>query len=152
MSRRSGLGAVAAAAAASLALVGGYAAAGGGRFQPTPPANPCTPRPWQTGAGAATVTEQVLLSAIDGAACRLGVSREELILALRSDADRHALAASRHLTDGEISAAVRAGLHRAVSDARANGALGDRTASLLDALIDHAPIGALVTITERILG
>ena len=69
------------ALAVSAVVVGAYAALGGASYKPTPVANPCVKREWRSG-GLQTVLEQVVLSAADGAACSLGVSREDLVLAI----------------------------------------------------------------------
>jgi hypothetical protein len=79
---------VAVAAAIAVALVGSYAALGGGRYQPPAVADPCELRPslddWTFDAAA----QQLALGALAGAACELGVTREELALALVSEKAR----------------------------------------------------------------
>jgi hypothetical protein len=80
------------AAAAACALVAAYVALGGTSYEPSPVANPCAPRPPRTADGTGEQIEVVLLAAADSTACRLGVSREELVLALRSVDDLDALA------------------------------------------------------------
>ncbi len=71
-----------AAAAIALGLVGVYALAGGTDYKPDASPDPCAPYHWPHGvSGATAITEQVGLSALGGAACDLGVSREELTLA-----------------------------------------------------------------------
>ena len=44
--------------------------------------DPCKPRPWRNPAGLQQIAQQFTLSALDGAACQLGVSRETLARAL----------------------------------------------------------------------
>jgi hypothetical protein len=80
------------AVAVACALVGAYVALGGTSYEPSPVANPCAPRPPRPTDGTGERVEVVLLAAADGTACRLGVSREELVLALRSVDDLDALA------------------------------------------------------------
>ena len=80
------------AAVLAFALVGGYVALGGTSFEPSPVADPCAPRPPRETEGTGERIEVVLLAAADGTACELGVSREELVLALRSVDDLDALA------------------------------------------------------------
>ena len=70
------------AVAAACALVGAYVALGGTSYEPSPVANPCAPRTPRPTEGTGERIEVVLLAAADGTACRLGVSREELVLAL----------------------------------------------------------------------
>ena len=80
------------AAILACALVGGYVAVGGTSFEPSPVADPCAPRPPRQTEDTGERIEVVLLAAADGTACELGVSREELVLALRSVDDLDALA------------------------------------------------------------
>ena len=61
----------------SLALVGVYVAAGGASYTPEKSRNPCEPRPWHANSGGLEgLAEEFTLSALDGAACQLGVTRE----------------------------------------------------------------------------
>ena len=62
-----------------------YLALGGASYEPTPVADPCVTREWRDPGGVEAVLEQIALSALDGAACDLGVSREELVLALEDE-------------------------------------------------------------------
>src|SRR5262249_22645257 len=71
---------------ASLLLVGAYLAAGGSSYAPEKVQDPCKPRPWRNPEGLAQIAEQFSLSALDGAACKLGVSREALARALATPA------------------------------------------------------------------
>ena len=50
-------------------------------------------REWRKPGDLQAVLEQVALSALDGAACELGTSREELVLALRDEKSLDAFAA-----------------------------------------------------------
>ena len=93
-----------AAAAIALALVGVYALAGGTSYKPDASPDPCAPYRWPNGvSGATAITEQVGLSALAGAACDLGVSREELTLAF---ADQGRLDARRS-TASAVAASTR---------------------------------------------
>ena len=73
-----------AAVAAAVLLVGVYVAAGGTSYRPVAAADPCLPRSWPAVHGTSQIAEQVTYSALDGAACKLGVSGEELTLAFSS--------------------------------------------------------------------
>jgi hypothetical protein len=114
----------------SAALVGSYRALGGGSYEPTPVANPCTVREWRNPGDLQAVLEQVALSALDGAACTLGVSREELLLALRDEKAFDTFASDHGFTPDDAKRAIRQGLERAVDDAEAAGALPGFAASL----------------------
>ena len=67
-----------AAATAAALLVASYALLGGGRYGPTPVADPCAPR----ARPAVDRTQRIALAALDGTACRLHTSREELVRSL----------------------------------------------------------------------
>ena len=60
-------------AAVSLVLVLAYLAAGGASYAPAKTQDPCKPREWRNPQGLEEIAEQFSLSALDGAACKLGV-------------------------------------------------------------------------------
>jgi len=65
------------------AVLGVQLAAGGAHYVPLRPANPCTARPLPpTAQQLEPLAEQIVLLGLDSAACRLGISRERLVLAL----------------------------------------------------------------------
>ena len=70
--------AIAWSVAATLALVLTYLALGGASYAPAKVADPCATRDWRNPQGLEAVGEQIVLSGLDGAACELGVSREEM--------------------------------------------------------------------------
>jgi hypothetical protein len=125
-----------AAVVVGAALVGSYAALGGGSYEPTPVANPCTVREWRNPGDLPTVLEQVALSALDGAACTLGVSREELLLALRDEKSFDSFASKHGFTPDDGKRAIREGLGRAIDDAQSAGALPGFAASLARGAIE----------------
>jgi hypothetical protein len=137
---------VAIATALSLALVGAYVAFGGTSYEPSPVADPCAPRP----APAATTTgervEVVLLAAADETACALGVSREDLVLALRSTDELEMLAAKERRSRDELEQALRDGLVRAVDEGVDQGLIGDTTASALRFAAERLPLGVLLSV------
>ena len=67
------------------AVIVPYLAFGGASFEPTPVADPCEAREWRNPDDVDEVLEQIVLSALDGTACALGVSREDLVLAVRNE-------------------------------------------------------------------
>jgi hypothetical protein len=140
---------VAAATAASLALVFAYLAAGGASYEPAKVQDPCKPRPWREPEGLEQLAEQFSLSALDGAACKLGVSRETLARALATPASRERFARRYGLDDAEIARAVRAGLLRAVDDAEREGALSPLLAAPLRAALRRIPIDEAIELTKN---
>jgi hypothetical protein len=107
---------VGASIAASVALVGTFLALGGSSYAPAKVRDPCKPRAWPQTNGLEQTAGQFTLSALDGTACQLHVSRETLVLALGSSAGRE-----RFASDPRLQEAVRAGLLRAKCSRRPGG-------------------------------
>lgn len=129
-----------------------YLALGGASYEPTPVADPCTPREWRDPGGLQAVFEQVALSGLDGAACKLGVSREELVLALRDEASLDSFAAGNGISRLDAERAVRDGLLRAVDDAEQAGALSGLVASLVRRTVESVPPALVLDTLERLRG
>ena len=128
------------AVVASVALVAAYLAAGGASYEPTAVADPCEPREWRSPEGVEETAEQFTLSALDGAACELRVSRETLAVALATDEGRREFAEEYGIDDTELEAAVQAGLARAVDDAERAGAISPLVATGLRAVVTNLPV------------
>lgn len=133
---------------ASLVLVGIYLAAGGASYTPTKTQNPCKHRPWRHPRGLSEIAEQFSLSALDGAACQLGVSRETLARALASTSAREAFAKRYGIDDAKLAKAIRAGLLRAVADAEEAGALSPLIAAPLRGTIEHIPLDQAIELVK----
>jgi len=140
------------ALAAVAAVVVPYAALGGGSYAPTPLADPCKTREWRNPNGLAEALEQVALSGLDGAACKLGVSREELVLALRSDAALDSFATKHDVDKADAEQAVKDGLLRAIDDAEAAGALPGLVAGLARGIVERVSPSLLLDALQRIGG
>jgi hypothetical protein len=123
------------------AVLGVQVASGGGHYVPLGPANPCTPRPVSSiPAQIEPLAERIVLLGLDGAACRLGISRERLVLAL---------AETRSL-DPRHSAALKGGLVDAVDLLDRQGRL-PKVSQLLPQALDQANLPGIVkTIIEAI--
>jgi hypothetical protein len=137
------------AIAASLALVGAYLAAGGSSYEPAKTQDPCKPRPWRNPEGLQQIAEQFSLSALDGAACKLGVSRETLARALATPASRERFAKRYGIDDAELARAIRAGLLRAVDDAERAGALSPLLAAPLRATLRQIPTDQAIELIQN---
>jgi hypothetical protein len=136
------------AIAAGLALIGAYAALGGTSFRPSAVADPCLERPARSASSTAESLERVVLRATDTVACGLGVSREELVLSMRS-VDRLERLASRQGVDrDDLEKALRRGLVDAANEAQAAGLVGERTASVLRAAAGALPLSLLLAIVR----
>ncbi|MGI8633661.1 MAG: hypothetical protein ACR2NA_14110 [Solirubrobacterales bacterium] len=138
--RPAGIALVVAAIVASFALIGAYGAAGGSDYEPLTVRDPCEPRAWRDPAGAEELGEQLVLSALDGTACRLRVSREELALSIADAGSVQAFRRRYRIDEAQFEAAVRTGLVRAVDDARDAGAIGPVAATLGRALANRIPV------------
>jgi hypothetical protein len=131
---------VAIAAVASLALVGAYLAAGGSSYAPAKVEDPCQPREWRDPGGIDEIAEQFSLSALDGAACELGVSRETLARALATPRARERFGERYDVSEAELARAIRAGLVRAVDDAERAGAISPLLAGPLRETVQRIPL------------
>jgi hypothetical protein len=140
------------AAAASLALVGAYLALGGASYAPAKVADPCAMRDWRAPDGFQEVAEQIVLSALDGVGCELGVSREEVVLAFADRGSLDDFAREHGIGDEELEELARAGLLRAVDDAEEAGALGATTADVMRGLARRVPIAKLLDLLELLPG
>ena len=143
---------LAAAVVVSVALVAAYAALGGASYEPAPVADPCAARAWRNPTGVAESVEQVVLSALDGAACTLGASREELVLAMRSTDALDRFAEQKGVDEDAVEKAIRDGLGRAVDEAEQAGALGSTTSDVLRQAAERLPIGLVLDLIRGISG
>jgi hypothetical protein len=98
-------------------------------------ADPCKPQEF-TG----SAVQRVLLDGLDGAACRLGISREALVLSVGSNSPFHT-----RWSKQKIEIALRAGMIRAVDEAERRGEIPGFLAGPIRRLIRTAPIDKLVS-------
>jgi hypothetical protein len=130
-----------AAAVLVAGVLGVQLANGGGDFVPSRAADPCAARDVRsTSSGIEALGERLVLLGVDGAACRLGGTREALVLELAEPGDR---------TDEEIEA-LRAGLLDAVDRMDADGSL-PKASSLVDEALDNADLNSLLEFGIRAL-
>lgn len=122
------------AAALAALLVAGHVALGGGSYEPTPVADPCAQRALPDVERA----QRAALVVVDGAACELGVSREELVRALLAGKVPDGVRADR------LVPAVAAGIERA----ERAGELSEAAATALRATLR---VGGVLGIAELLL-
>lgn len=139
---------VGAAIVAVLVLVGAYLAAGGASYTPEKSQDPCQPRPWSNPEGLGEIANQFSNSALDGAACQLGVTRETLARALATPRARERFSERYGIDDAKLARAVRAGLLRAVDDAEDAGALSPLVAGPLRATVEEIPLEQAIELTR----
>ncbi len=133
---------------AALALIGAYLAAGGSSYTPEKTQDPCKPRPWRSPEGLQEIAEQFSLSALDGAACQLGVSREALARALATPEARERFSEKYGINDAKLAKAIRAGLVRAVDDAERAGALSPLLAGPLRSTVEKIPLDQAIELVH----
>jgi hypothetical protein len=122
-------------------VLGVQIAAGGGDYVPRRPADPCQPRPVPPiRAQMEAVAERVVLLGLDNAACRLGVSRERLVLSL----------AESHTVDPRTPAAIKAGLRQAVDRLEREGRL-PKVSQVLPEALDQSDLPAIAKTVIRAL-
>jgi hypothetical protein len=124
--------------ASGVALVG--VELGKGALNEPPPklANPCHPRDGRTGGIDATI-QRIVLDGLDGAACRLHTTREELVLSLAPQSG-----VRRRWDDHTIEVAVRAGLLRSLDEAVRRGDIPGFAEPVLRRLVETLPLDKLV--------
>lgn len=133
---------------AAVGLVAGYLAAGGASYEPLKSQDPCKPRPWRSPDGLQEIAEQFTLSALDGAACELGVTRETLARALATDEARERFSKKYGIDDEKLTEAIRAGLLRAIDDAEDAGALPFFLAGPARLTVEHIPLDQAIELVK----
>lgn len=126
--------------AAAVVLIGVELGKGATRSVSPPVANPCRARPPFPGGGVDAVIQRIVLDGLDGAACKLGTTREELVLSLSPSAG----ARVDHADRTTVEAAIRAGLLRSVDEAERRGDIPAFLASAARRLVETAPIDTLI--------
>jgi hypothetical protein len=133
----------------SVALSAAYLAAGGASYVPAKTQDPCKERPWRDPQGLQQIAEQFSLSALDGAACQLGVSRETLAQALATPAARERFTKRYDIGDPELARAIRSGLVRAIDDAEQAGALSPFLAEPLKNTVRQIPLDQAIELIQN---
>ena len=144
--------AIAWAVGASVALIVVYLALGGASYAPAKVADPCATRDWRDPQGVEEVAEQIALSGLDGAACELDVSREEMVLALANPESRDRFAREHGISDERLEQLVRDGLLRAIDDAEQADSLNPTIADLLRGIARSVPVDELLDLLEQVPG
>ncbi len=140
---------VGASIVASLALAGVYLGAGGSSYTPEKSQDPCQHRPWSNPQSLGEIANQFSISALDGAACQLGVTRETLARALATPQSRERFGERYGIDDAKLARAIRAGLLRAVNDAENAGALSPLLAGPLRSTIEDIPLDRAIELVKN---
>ncbi|HET7857128.1 MAG TPA: hypothetical protein VFL41_11785 [Gaiellaceae bacterium] len=139
-------------AVAAGALVITYLALGGASYAPAKVADPCAARDWREPDGLGEVAEQIVLSALDGAACELHISREEMVLAIANRDSRERFEREHGITNARLEQLVRFGLVRAVDDAEQADALDPTIAGFLRGIARRLSVDELLDLLEQLPG
>jgi hypothetical protein len=99
------------------------------------PADPCTSKPTFEGGGVDGEVQRFALSGLNGAACKLHTTREELVLSFVPAAGTRRVRWDR----GTIEDALRAGFDQAFHDLEARGAAGFVIGHVLEVIVG-APV------------
>ena len=102
--------------------------------------DPCEPRPAFPGEGFDATLQRIVFDGLDGAACELGTSREELVLSLAPGSGVEPIP----WDDATLERAVRAGLLGSIDDAEQRGSLNGFVALALRQVVEHAPVQWLI--------
>jgi hypothetical protein len=132
-----GLVALVAAAAVLVGIELGNGASSYGALQSR---DACTATVHFPGTGLDATLQRIALSGLNGAACELGTTREELVLSFVPSATQTKIRWDRPT----IERATRKGLLRAIDDARDRGSIGGITAFILRQVVERAPLGWLL--------
>jgi hypothetical protein len=133
-------------------LVAVYLALGGASYAPAKVADPCATRDWREPQGFEEVAEQIVLSAVDGAACDLHVSREDMVLALANKDSREQFARAHGIMNQKLEELVHDGLVRAIDDAENAGALNSTVAGVLRGVVRRVPLDELFDLVDQLRG
>lgn len=131
-------------------LVGGYAALGGAdRWSVAEAAasDPCAEREPIEGGGSGGEIEaaRILLTSLDGAACELGVPREDLLLALGREPDLAAASTALGVPEVRLEEAVLGAISAAVAEEQSAGRLPPLAGTAIDLLLQVVPANQLLS-------
>ena len=125
--------------AGGLLLIGVEAARGRGNHPPRI-ADPCLPRALPAASGIDATVQEVVLAGLDRAACRLGTSREALVLSIAGSS----AGGGPRWTRATVTAAVRAGLLGSLAEAARRGDVPSFAVPFFERVIRATPIDQLV--------
>jgi hypothetical protein len=130
-------------------LVVAYLALGGASYAPAEVADPCAARDWTEPAGLQEVGNQIVLSALDGVACEIGATREEVVLAFESGDTLEDFGRQHGVDKDDLERLTRLAVESAITDAEEADALSPRIAGLIRDAVERIPPGLLLDLLER---
>ena len=140
MSRRSqGLLALGLLGLAAAVLIGIELAKGALTYGESKVADPCEQRQTFAGEGFQATLQRIVLDGLDGAACELNTTREELVLSIDPELGRDV-----EWDRETLERAVRSGLFEAINDAQERGGIGPLEARIMREVVQRAPLDWLI--------
>jgi hypothetical protein len=137
--RRQGIVSLVALGVAAAVLIGLELANGALDYGESTVADPCLTREPFPGEGFEASVQRIVLDGLDGAACELNTTREELVLSVDPELGRDV-----EWDDETLERAVRAGLLESISEAEERGSIGGLEARLMREVVERAPLDWLV--------
>jgi hypothetical protein len=137
--RMQGLLALAALGVAAAVLIAIELANGALDYGESKVADPCVPRATFPGEGFEATIQRIVLDGLDGAACELNTTREELVLSIDPELGRDV-----EWDRETLERAVRAGLLEAIADAEARDSIGGLEARIMREVVERAPLDWLI--------
>ena len=98
----------------------------------------CRKHPPFPGGGVSGTVQRVVLEGLDGAACRLRTTREELVLSLSPSSTSH------RWSRRELDEAIRAGLNHAIDEEKRRGNIPAFLVPTLHRVVDKTPFEELI--------
>lgn len=140
MSRRAqGLLGLAALGLAAAVLIAVELANGALDYGESAVADPCEQREAFPGEGFEATIQRIVLDGLDGAACELNTTREELVLSIDPELGRDV-----EWDRETLERAVRSGLLESIARAEARGGIGGLEARILTEVVERAPLDWLL--------
>jgi hypothetical protein len=102
-------------------------------------ADPCEPREPYPGDGFDATLQRIVLDGLDGAACELGTTREELVLSFDPQ-----FGGEVEWDQETLEQALRSGLLEAIDDAEDRDSIGGLEATILREVVERAPLDWLI--------
>ncbi len=102
-------------------------------------ADPCAQREQFAGEGFQASLQRIVLDGLDGAACELNTTREELVLSVDPELGRDV-----DWDRQTLERAVRSGLLESIDAAEERGGIGGLEARILRELVERAPLDVLI--------
>jgi hypothetical protein len=140
MSRRwQGLLALGALGLAAAVLIAIELANGALTYGESTVADPCEQRKQFPGEGFQASVQRIVLDGLDGAACELNTTREELVLSVDPELGRNV-----EWDRDTLERAVRSGLLESIDDAEERGSIGGLEARIMGEVVERAPLDWLI--------